>query len=429
MKNQQKKNPVDRLTDRAGGILSRLGRSEDDGVSYEKISSINSRSTLNPSNPKNTKKKTVADSSLFRALLCLVLVVIFFAVFVGRLFNWQIVHGEEFKNVSVASSSYKVPSDATRGEILDVNGKQLAVNKTTYNIVINRIYVGAGELNNIIITLLNIMAYSGADYIDELPISVGGEGFVLDRGSEGDVEYIESPAMLDREGLTADEIVEGLAERYDAEYLEDPNLRRAVVSVRYNMEKKGFSNEQVYVFAQGVESDVVALVSEKMQTVPAVEIRTGNERVIKNGTLIPHILGVVGALDEDEYEENKDNGYALNDTIGKFGVEAAMESYLRGSAGEKTVTKDQNGNILSEVETVQAKPGNTIYLTLDSRVQEVANYSLMMNIKGAQAEGVRRVSAAKSSGAKQQSRLGEDCVAGGAVMLDLRDFSVIAAAS
>lgn len=413
------------------GLLSRSDRSAGpDADSYAKISSINSRSTINTQNNKNSMQKTEKnDKSHLRAIICLILVIVLFGVFVFRLFDWQIIHGAEYKEISVASTSYTVSSDATRGEILDVNGKQLAVNKTTYNIVINRIYVGEGKLNDIIITLLNIMAHRGAQYIDELPISVQGDGYVFDKGSEGDVEYIESPALLDREGLTAGEIVEGLAKRYDADYLEDPNLKRAVVSVRYNMEKKGFSYQQVYVFAQGVESDVVALVSEKTQTIPAVEIRTVNEREIKNGTLIPHILGVVGALSEEEYEENKDNGYALNDTIGKFGIEAAMERYLRGSAGEKTVTKDADGNILGEVETIEAQPGNTVYLTIDSRIQSVANYSLMMNIKAANAEGVRAAAAAKAANAKQQTRLGEDCIAGAAVMLDLRDFSVIASSS
>lgn len=421
----------EKLSGRIGGLLSCGDKGVDhESGSFGKISSINSRSTINAAAAKNTKKKADrGDGSLIRAFLCLLLVMVFLGVFIFRLFDWQIVHGDEFKDLSVASTSYTVSSDATRGEILDVNGKELAVNRTTYNIVINRIYVGEGEINNIIITLLNIMAQRGAAYIDELPISVYGDGFVLDEGSGGDVEYIESSALLDREGLTADEIVAGLAERYDADYLLDPNLRRAVVSVRYNMEKKGFSYEQVYVFAEKVDSDVVALVSEKTQTIPAVEIRTGNERVIKNGTLVPHILGVVGALDEEEYEENKDKGYALNDTIGKFGVEAAMEDYLRGSAGEKTITKDDEGNIIAEVETVEAKPGNTVYLTIDSNVQAVANYSLMMNVKDARARGVNEVAAAKASNAKQQSRLGEDCIAGAAVMLDLRDFSVIAAST
>ena len=395
---------------------------------YEKISSINSRSTLNSSSQKSGGNKAdKKDGTLIRALVCLALVLIIFAVFVFRLFDWQIVHGKEYREISVASAAYTVSSNATRGEILDVNGVELAVNKTTYNIVINRIYIGEGEMNDIIITLLNILAQGGAQYIDELPISVQGEGYVLDKGAQGDVEYIESSAMLDKEGLTADEIVAGLAERYDADYLEDLYLRRAVVSVRYNMEKKGFSYQQVYTFAQGVDSDIVALVSEKTQTIPAVEIRTDNERVIKKGTLIPHILGVVGALNEEEYEQNKDKGYALNDEIGKFGIEAALEEYLRGSAGVKTVTKDAEGNIISEVETVEAKPGDTVYLTIDSRIQAVANYSLMKNVQGAKEAGLRDVAA--SAGGKTRRRVGEDCEAGAAVMIDLRDFSVIASAT
>ena len=430
MEKKKKKSGL-KLSQRLSGALARPSKEPADsaGDTYEKISSINSRSTLNSPSGKNNTKPEKGDRSLLRALICLILVAVIFTVFVFRLFDWQLVHGEEYKEISVASTSYTVSSDATRGEILDVDGKQLAVNQTSYNVVINRIYVGEGEMNDIIITLLNIMAQSGAGYIDELPISVSGDGFAFDKGSEGDVEYIESPAMLDREGLTADEIVAGLAERYGADYLQDPNLRRAVVSVRYNMEKMGFSYQTVYVFAQGVSGDVVALVSELTQTIPAVEIRTTNKRVIKNGTLIPHILGVVGALDEEEYEAHKDDGYALNDTIGKFGIEAAMEKYLRGSAGEKTITKDADGNIMSEVETVKARPGDTVYLTINSRVQEVANYSLMQNVKAAQALGKSNVAAAKAARAKQQSRLGEDCTAGAAVMLDLRDFSVIASAS
>ena len=406
-----------------------LHKQTDESDHFEKISSINSRSTLNANRIKDKKPSVKKDKSALRAILCLLMVVVICGVFILRLFDWQIVHGEEYKELSLASTSYTTTSDATRGEILTADGKQLAVNRTSYNIVINRVYVGKDEMNDIIITLLNIMTQSGAKYIDELPISVSGDEYVFDAGAAGDVEYIESPAMLDKEGLSATEIVEGLAERYGADYIIDKNLKRAIVSVRYNMEKKGFSYQQVYVFAQDVDSDVVALVSEKTLNIPAVEIRTTNERVIKRGALVPHILGVVGALSEEEYAEHKDEGYALNDTIGKFGIEAALEEYLRGSAGEKTITKDEDGNILSEVETVEAKPGDTVYLTINSEVQGVTNYSLAQNIKAARAAGEAAVKTAKATNAKQQSNLGEDCIAGGAVMLDLRDFSVIAASS
>ena len=407
-----------------GRDIADLGKTQ----SFDKISAVNSRSVFRPWTEKGSQDEK-KDNSGIRVIICVLLLVALFVGFAFRLFDWQIVHGDEYKKLSAASTAHTVASDATRGEILDVNGEPLAVNETAYNVVINKIYVGEGKLNGIIVDAVNILTECGQSYIDELPISLQDGGFVFDEGSEGDVEYIESSVMLDKEGLTADEIVSGLAERYDADKIQDPFTKRAVVSVRYNMEKKGFSYEQVYVLASDVSSETAAVVSERTQTTPAVEIRTVNERVIKNGTLVPHILGVVGKLNEEEYAENKDKGYQLDDTIGKFGIEAAMESYLRGEAGVKTIVTDENGNIIDEKETVKAKPGDTIYLTIDSRIQEVTAYSLEQNIKEAQRLGLEDVKKAKATNAKQQSKLGEDCIAGAAIMLDLRDNSVIAAAS
>lgn len=394
-----------------------------------KMFTVKSRPAFASDKNKNQKEEK-KDNSKLRAIICVILLIVIFAGFALRLFDWQIVHGEEYKELSAASTAHTVDSDATRGEILDVDGHALAVNETAYNIVINKVYASENsKLNLIIIDLLNILSQCDEPYIDELPISFQDGGFVFDEGSEGDVEYIESPSMLNKEGLSADEIVNELAKRYEADAIEDPFTKRSVVSVRYNMEKKGFSYEQVYVVAADVSSDTVAVVSERTQAVPAVEIRTVNERVIKNGELIPHILGVVGKLDEKEYETYKDKGYGLDDDIGKFGIEAAMEDYLRGKAGTKTIITDEDGQIVGEEETVKSQPGNTVYLTINSRIQEVAAYTIGKNIQEAQRLGLQDVKNARASNAKQQSKLGEDCIAGAAVMLDVRDNSVICAAS
>ncbi len=407
---------------------SGFGRKQS-GVGYDRIASANSRSVLQPMNNTGAKEQK-KDKAAVRIVICALLLTVIFLCFAARLFDWQIIHGEEYKKLSDASTAHIVSSDATRGEIYDVNGVPFAVNETAYNVVLNKVYSSdENRLNLIIIELLNILNECGEEYIDELPISVQDGAFSFDEGHEGDVEYIESPVMLDKEGLSADEIMQGLAERYHADNIVDPFTRRAVISVRYNMEKKGFSYEQVYVLASDVSSNTVSVVSERTQNVPAVEIRTVNERVIKNGTVIPHILGVVGKLNEDEYAENKDKGYSIDDNIGKFGIESALEEYLRGKAGEKTVVTDSDGNIVGEKESVKAKPGDTVYLTIDTNVQEVAAYSLGKNIRKAQELGLADVKRAKQTNAKKQSKMGEDCVAGAAVMLDVRDNSVIAAVS
>lgn len=365
-----------------------------------------------------------------RVIICGVVVLLIFCGFAARLFDWQILKGDEYKEISASAAAYTEVSDATRGEILDVKGNPLAVNETAYNIVINKIYVKDGETNNIIMMLIDLCKQCGTKWTDELKITVSDSEASFLPDSENEIEYIKSSSMLDDESLAAaDEIFTALCERYDAQGIDDIQLRRDVVSVRYNMEKQGYSYSQAYVFAKNVSQDTVAVVSEKTQSTPGVEVRVTNERVIKNGTLIPHILGVVGALDEDEYQENKDNGYKINDVIGKFGIEAALEKYLRGEAGTKTITKDENGNILSEEESIKAKPGNTVYLTINSNVQQVANYSLAQNITKARREGEQEVAKMKNATTGQKTRLGEDCYAGSAVMLSTKDCSVIASAS
>lgn len=368
--------------------------------------------------------------SNLRIIICGIIVVLIFLGFTLRLFDWQIVNSVKYKEISAQSTSYTEVSDATRGEILDVNGKSLAINKTSYNIVINKIYVQNDSLNNIINTLLNLCVLCDTDWVDSLPISIENDTATFDVDSEAELSYITGESMLNDDYLvTAEQVLTALSERYDTENFTDINRQRDIISVRYNMEKSGYSYSQAYIFAKNVSDDAVAVVSEQTQTIPGVEIRVSNTRVIKNGTLIPHILGVVGSLSSEEYEENKDNGYKINDVIGKFGIEAALEDSLRGQSGTKTIVKDENGAIISEEESVKAEPGDTVYLTIDSNVQQVANYSLQKNIDKARAEGEREVKSAKAENKEQQKLLGEDCYCGGAVMLSTKDNSVIAAAS
>jgi penicillin-binding protein 2 len=137
----------------------------------DKIFSANNRGSMSQNNANSDEKKK--DSSKIRVIVCVILLVVIFGGFALRLFDWQIVHGDEYKELSAASTAHTVQSDATRGEILDVNGTQLAVNETAYNIVINKVYASEDtDLNLIIINLLNTLNECGEDYIDELPISI-----------------------------------------------------------------------------------------------------------------------------------------------------------------------------------------------------------------------------------------------------------------
>ena len=78
-----------------------------------------------------------------------------------------------------------------------------------------------------------------------------------------------------------------------------------------------------------------------------------------------HIIGYVRAINSEEYEALKDQGYDRNSLIGKNGIERAAESLLRGVKGTRTVYQDIDTGIVRELSSTEPIPGHDIYLTID----------------------------------------------------------------
>lgn len=360
-----------------------------------------------------------------RPFICLIIVLVFFTMFAIRLVDWQLIQGDYYREEVSTRANYVLTSDATRGEIVDVNGEVIAANTTNYTVVLDKLYISADmKLNDVIIEMFELLSYRDVKWIDNLPIVMAAGGYDFTEYSEYELESLRSGDFLDL-GVysTAEEYIRAFAKRYDVEDLEDKTLQRNIISVRYNMESEGFSATTPYTFAEHLDEDTVAIISETSQNKPYMDIVATYDRVCIDGTLMPHLLGNTGPLTAEEYEENSEKGYAYNDIIGKYGIELAAEDYLKGHSGTKTVSKTSDGTVVSVVDVEPAKPGNTVYLTIDNRLQRVANASLAENVVAARQNGI-------DTCIERGDKLnGEDCTAGAAVMLSVKDFSVLACAS
>ncbi|MBQ2688087.1 MAG: penicillin-binding protein [Clostridia bacterium] len=360
-----------------------------------------------------------------RPFICLLVVLVFFTMFIIRLVDWQLIEGDYYRDEVSTRANYVLTSDATRGEIVDVNGEVIAANTTNYTVVLDKLYINSETpINDVIVEMFDLLSHRDVKWIDTLPIVMHAGGYDFTEGSEYELEGLRSGDFLDL-GVysTAEEYINAFSERYDVEDIEDKTLQRNIISVRYNMEVEGFSSTTPYTFAEHLDEDTVAIISEISQNKPYLDIVTTYDRVCVDGTLMPHILGNTGPLTAEEYEENSDKGYAYNDIIGKYGIELAAEEYLKGHSGTKTVSKTSDGTVVSVVDIEPAKPGNTVYLTIDNRLQRVANQSLAENVVAARQNGI-------DTCLLQGDKLnGEDCTAGAAVMLSVKDFSVLACAS
>ncbi len=83
-----------------------------------------------------------------------------------------------------------------------------------------------------------------------------------------------------------------------------------------------------------------------------------------------HALGYVGKINQKEYDGLNESRYAGTDVIGKLGVEKFYEPVLHGFPGLQQVETNARGRVIRKLETIPAKPGKDIQLTIDIRLQE-----------------------------------------------------------
>ena len=144
-----------------------------------------------------------------------------------------------------------------------------------------------------------------------------------------------------------------------------------------------FSINNRYTFAKDLSNDIATNIKEQSFNYPGVDIDVNSIRIYPDGTIFPHGLGTVGPIYAEEYATLKEQGYKMNDTIGKAGIEKVMEDYLKGTNGTRTVYVNNTNNVVSVEETVPAQPGNTVVLTIDSefqaKVQDIIKYHIEWN--------------------------------------------------
>ena len=313
-----------------------------------------------------------------RRIVSLCVLLAFFAFFIFDLVKIQIVDGPDYAAASNAVSERTAVIPAARGEIVDCNGQKLVYNAQGYSLIFDYAYfpTDQAERNTIISNLIDIFEKNSLEWIDNLPLVFDANGnIVYKEDSDNLIEEMKSEDMLNlNDYATAQNCFDALVSRYKLE--EYPlEKQRKIASVCYEMKRLFFSIGYPYTFASEVPDSVISYVKENSATYPGVDVSIVPVREYLDGTLAPHVLGRIGAIDADEYKKLKENGYKITDLVGKSGIELAMEEYLKGTDGEETIYWDGDGNKSSAV-TVQPVQGNTVVLTIDAGLQKVAQESL-----------------------------------------------------
>jgi penicillin-binding protein 2 len=119
-----------------------------------------------------------------------------------------------------------------------------------------------------------------------------------------------------------------------------------------------------------------ARLAEAQSDLPGVDMEEQPVRNYPYGKTGSHLFGYVGAIDEDEYNARKRNGYSPNDVTGKDGLENAYDRTLHGHAGGEQVEVNASGALVRRLKPLDPIPGNTLVTTIDWRLQKIVEKNL-----------------------------------------------------
>jgi penicillin-binding protein 2 len=372
----------------------------------------------------------------FRAIVLLIGLLLIF-----RLADLQIVQGDYYKNRAENIRTRTLRVDAPRGPIVDRFGRTLAGNKMSYSVNIMKADLTKAEINEIVLTIVNIIERNGDAYKDDIPILINPIRFSYDDDESNwkqkyniplnatvqeafqkikqdnniptdtiDAEAyeiltqhygVELPFRLEdsqytfqkdklkwlknkkyEETATAEEIFDKLAKDYKIPRLKDGDPKgysdeevKKILAVRYLLSQNVYKAYEPVEIASNISEMTRAQIEESKVFLPGIEVIEKPIRQYPNNEFAAHILGYMGKIGF-ELEQMAEKGYTGQSMIGKAGIESSMEQYLKGVDGFRQIEVDAGGTMIDKINEEEPVPGDTVFLTIDYRLQKVAQDTL-----------------------------------------------------
>ena len=277
----------------------------------------------------------------------------------GRLFYLQVAAAPKYKDAALSIQSRDVINPAIRGLIVDSSGVPLALNRVGLAITVDRIALDeqSDKGVNVLARVSNLLGLAYSDVYRATRLC--GELPKYDKaGCWTGSRYQPIPITKEADPEIALQIVERT--------FEYPGIGATPVAIR---------NYPGYA-----------------------------------GVNAAHELGYVGPVTEEDLSGKNGRSYYRSETIGKTGLEYQYDSYLRGTAGIRTVIVDRKESITRESQNTKPISGNHLVTSLDVRLQS--------GVESALSDAVRR---ARASGHPADS--------GAAIVMDVRNGQILAMAS
>lgn len=347
-----------------------------------------------------------------RYLVLVILVLLVSFLFIFQLFNLQVINGKEYREKSEKRMLRSQSVVAARGEIYDRNGVVLATSKLSFDLEIYKVRVDVKRQNDAIYKVVQILDSNSDNIYSTFPVNEELNGFNFD--SKEDEEKWKKQNNIKLE-YTFEQTIDYYIGRYGLEDY-DRTSQIKMVQIKYEGNINVYSLFNSSVIAKDISEKSVAQIEENKSELYGFNVVNVPKRYYPYSTLAAHVIGYVSKIGGDEYKTKKEEGYSINSVIGKSGIEETYEPYLKGKDGVNKVEVDSEGNVTSENITTEPVAGNSVTLTIDYRLQKVAEESLYNAIVGL-------------NNGSLVGKVIPDANAGSVVVLDVQSGEVLAMAN
>jgi penicillin-binding protein 2 len=277
-----------------------------------------------------------------------VLVLLVFAamgLLLSRLWNVQVVNSDSAIKQSEEQTTVRARIAPARGAICDRNGVMLAENRPSFDI---DFYLG---------DLRRDYAESHKGNVPKIQLHSTKEG--KKRYEDDIVEIVKESIepIKDSLGLTApidDKVARDIREQFRTH------------------------PDSPYHYMTDLDFATVANFEERNLGVPGISIAQNPARQYTYGAMAAHILGYVGSPRKQTEHLASDN--TPYETVGLGGIESIMDAQLQGEPGSRVQRVSSQGYYIEDKKLQSsfqpATMGSTLYLTIDARVQYIAETAM-----------------------------------------------------
>ncbi len=280
----------------------------------------------------------------FRLYFLTALILVGFGTLLSRLHEFQIERKNEFQALVPGNRTVTIREPGIRGEITDRNGIPIARNL--------RNYVATFNLDEIVNSYLQ--QYDDSPTIQRLTTEAG----LPRQTKEKDIVKIVNESTINPLQQL------GLAKNYNASALRTHYLtHRGLVPFTYRAD---------------LTYEEFSRIAERNLEFPGVTLGIRPQRQYPYGTLASHVVGYLKQWEKGDISsaDKRAFDHFIGDEKGIAGVEATMDSYLRGPEGIKTVLKDEKGRTIGMLDYTKPGIGAEVQLTIDARIQYLLENTL-----------------------------------------------------